>query len=558
MRRSTPKLLSTILLSVALLASAGAQVAPSDGMPPSRRPAPPPPDPLRNTQPAVTDDWLTFAHDQQRTGWNNGDKILTPASVPHLELLWSALLPITPSPYAAQTLTAPVVAAGIKTRKGTKTVAYTLSGDDVLMAVDAATGKLIWKKSFKNPDTPVQQTNWMCTNTAQATPVIDKDKGVIYFTTSDGMLRGASLGDGKERIAPAEMVIPFSRNWSLNLVGDEIYTTAGRGCGGVASDPVVSGVVAVANVSDPRHVTVDHLYTGFGRQAGPWNRAGTALGPQGMYVTTADGRYDPAAGFFGETVLAIRPGARGVADSFTPSNWRYLNAHDLDLGAAGPLIFPFHGKAILATGAKESVEYLLDANLLGGYDHKTPLYVSAQLGNDPAKLGGYGIWGGGATWVSSSGDRYLYLPMWNAPSKKAPEFPHTSGDLSHGSIMAFQVVEQQGKPALQPAWIAGVAQAPDMPAVADGVVFAVATGEQTEQFSLHTPPGNLNRAKFRNTPVGHQVLYAFNAETGEPLYSSQDLLKDWGHFSQPVISHGEVFVVSHDGHLYAFGLKGQR
>ena len=151
MRRSTPKLLSTILLSVALLASAGAQVAPSDGMPPSRRPAPPPPDPLRNTQPAVTDDWLTFAHDQQRTGWNNGDKILTPASVPHLELLWSALLPITPSPYAAQTLTAPVVAAGIKTRKGTKTVAYTLSGDDVLMAVDAATGKLIWKKILQEP-----------------------------------------------------------------------------------------------------------------------------------------------------------------------------------------------------------------------------------------------------------------------------------------------------------------------------------------------------------------------------------------------------------------------
>ena len=558
MHRSVPALLSTFLLSAAMAVPAFAQMPPSDGMPPSRRPAPPPPDPLRNTQPPVTDDWLTFAHDQQRTGWDNGDQTLTPANVPHLELLWSARLPITPSPYAAQTLTAPVVAAGIKTHKGTKTVAYTLSGDDVLMAVDAATGKLIWKKSFKNPDTPAQQTNWMCTNTAQATPVIDKDKGIIYFTTSDGMLRGASLGDGKESITPAQMLIPFSRNWSLNLVGDEIYSTAGRGCGGVASDPVVSGVVAAANVSDPRHVTVDHLYTAFGRQGGPWNRGGTVLGPQGMYVTTADGRYDPAAGYFGETVLAIRPGDRGIADSFTPANWRYLNAHDLDMGAAGPLIFPFHGKAILATGAKESVEYLLDANLLGGYDHKTPLYASPQLGNDAVKLGGYGIWGGGATWASASGDRYLYVPMWNAPSKKAPAFPHTSGDLSHGSIMAFQVTEQNGKPALQPAWIAGVAQAPDMPAVGDGVVFAVATGEQTEQFSRQTPPGNLNRAKFRNTTVGHQVLYAFNAETGEPLYSSQDLLKDWGHFSQPVISHGEVFVVSHDGHLYAFGLKGQR
>lgn len=558
MHRSAPKLLSAVLLSAALALPVLAQVAPSDGMPPSRRPAPPPPDPLRNTQPAVTDDWLTFAHDQQRTGWNNGDTALTPASVPHLELLWSASLPVKPSPYAAQTLTAPVVIAGVKTHKGTRTVAYTLSGDDILMAVDAASGKLLWKKSFKNPDTPVQQTNWMCTNSAQATPVIDKDKGIVYFTTSDGMLRGAALGDGKASITPAQMVIPFSRNWSLNLVGNEIYTTAGRGCGGVASDPVVSGVVAAADVSDPQHVTVDHLYTGYSRQAGSWNRAGTALGPQGMYLTTADGRYDPAAGFFGNTVLAVRPGARGIADSFTPANWRYLNAHDLDMGAAGPLIFPFHGRAIVATGAKESVEYLLDANLLGGYDHKTPLYASPQLGNDPARLEQYGIWGGGATWASPSGDRYLYVPMWNEPSKKAPAFPHSEGDVSQGSIMAFRVTEENGKPVLGPAWISGMVEAPDMPAVADGVVFAVSTGEQTKQFSRSTPPGNLNRAKFRNTPVGHQVLYAFNAQTGEQLYSSQDLLKDWGHFSQPVISHGEVFVVSHDGHLYAFGLKGKQ
>jgi outer membrane protein assembly factor BamB len=551
------RLLPALLFSTALLASAGAQVSSPDGMPMRRRPTGPPPNPLRNTQPAVTDDWLTFAHDQQRTGWDNGDKTLTAANVPNLALLWSAQLPVTPSPYAAQTLTTPLVVSGVKTHKGTRTVVYTLSGDDILMAVDAGSGKLIWKKSFKNPDTPAQAPNWMCTNTEQATPVIDKDKGVLYFTTSDGMLRGASLGDGKPQLAPVQVLPPYARNWSLNLVGDEIYTTAARGCGGESADSLPAGVVVAANVADPKHVTANHLYTGFGRPAGPWNRGGTVLGPLGMYFTTADGRYDPAAGFFGESVLAIRAGDRGVADSFTPANWRYLNVHDLDMGAAGPLIFPFHGQAILATGSKESVEYLLDANELGGFDHKTPLYASPQLGNDPVKLGAYGIWGGGATWANPSGDRYLYLPMWNAPSKKAPEFPHSNGDFSQGSIMAFRVIEKDRKPALEPAWISGMLQAPDMPAVADGVVFAVSTGEQTEQFSRQTPPGNLNRAKFRNTPVGHQVLYAFDAETGAQLYSSQDLLKDWGHFSQPVISNGEVFVVSHDGHLYAFGLKKQ-
>jgi hypothetical protein len=36
------------------------------------RPPVVPLDPLRNTVPAVEDDWLMFNHDQQRTGWNNG------------------------------------------------------------------------------------------------------------------------------------------------------------------------------------------------------------------------------------------------------------------------------------------------------------------------------------------------------------------------------------------------------------------------------------------------------------------------------------------------------
>jgi outer membrane protein assembly factor BamB len=65
----------------------------------------------------------------------------------------------------------------------------------------------------------------------------------------------------------------------------------------------------------------------------------------------------------------------------------------------------------------------------------------------------------------------------------------------------------------------------------------------------------LAQAKFRTTPVGHQILYAFDAETGKRLYTSENILTNWDHFSQPVISHGKVFIVSHDAHVYAFGLK---
>ena len=552
MSKIKANVIPAFLTSMLLLASATAQVTAPVYVP---RPGPPPPDPLTNSQPAVTDDWLTFSHDAQRSGWDNGDTAFNPANVSGLKLLWSTQLPTTPSPNAGQTLTPPVVVAGVNTAQGVKTLAYTISGDSTLFAIDVDTGKIFWQKAFPNPVPPVHNPDWMCSNTEQATPVIDKGKGIIYFTSVDGKLRAASLADGAEKLTPTQMVPPYARNWSLNLFADQIYTSGGRGCGGDAANPLVSGHTDIADVSDPAHVTVQHIYTGYGRADGPWSRGGPLLGPQGVYVSTADGRYDPASGYFGESVVAIRLGGRGIADSYTPANWKELNAHDLDLGAGSPVLFPFHGRSLIAIGAKEGVEYLLDASELGGTDHFTPLYTTPKLGNDPDMLEQYGIWGAPATWLSPAGDRYLYIPMWNAPSKNGPTYPHSNSDLSQGSIMAFKVTQQDRAYSLEPAWVSGVAQIPDTPITAGGVVFALATGEQTIQNPKPRIPDLAALSKFRNTPVGHEILYAFDAETGQQLYSSGDQLTSWTHFTEPVVSHGKVFVVSYDGHVYAFGLK---
>ena len=78
---------------------------------------------------------------------------------------------------------------------------------------------------------PVKRAaTWLCPNAANATPVIDRQKGVIYFITSDGKLRGLALGDGAERLTPTDFVAPYARDWSLNLIDDVVYTSA-RGCG---------------------------------------------------------------------------------------------------------------------------------------------------------------------------------------------------------------------------------------------------------------------------------------------------------------------------------------
>lgn len=549
--------LKGFLISAAVVAMT-ASIAMAQLSLPANRPMRPvfvPVDPLRNTIPPVEGDWLTFNHDQQRTGWNNAETTLDKQNVGHLKLLWSARLSTPVVVTTLQTLTAPLVVSGVDG----KTLVFVMGADDTLFAVDADTGKIVWQKTFRNTLTPVRPANWSCANAEQATPVIDKKNGIIYFTTSDGDLRGVSLADGSEKLTPTPFVAPFSRNWSLNLVDNFVYTTAGRGCGGDAAHPVEAGNVSAADISDPNHVVVSRVYTGTGRPAGPWSRAGVALGPQGVYVNTADGLADPAAGFFGSSVIAIRLGGRGVADSFTPPNWRYLNAKDLDLGSGSPTIFPFKGRALLATGAKEGLVYLLDANALGGGapEHSKALYTSPRFGNDPANLDGWGIWGAFSSWQNAAAERFVYFPMWNAQAKQtADSFKYKNGDTSQGSIMALQV-EQNGQDfSLQPIWVTGINQAPDVPVVANGVVYTVGTGEQT----IQNPGGKrLDQmtvgAVFRSTPVGHQILYALDADTGKVLYTSGNILKDWDHFAEPVVAHGKVYVVSHDAHLYAFGLK---
>jgi len=528
-------------------------------------------------------DWSTWGYDQERTAWNRGEATLSKSNVSKLKVKWSTQLAITPTDIALSTLTAPLVVEGVPTAEGTKNMIFLLAADNTLLAVDADTGKAFWQKAFPNGMTPLRPATWLCPNAANDTPVVDKKNGVIYFVTSDGKLRGLSLSDGADRFAATDFIAPFARAWSLNLIGGVIYTTNARSCGNVAGQlpptppptgtsgappgvrgPVEASVSAM-DISDPAHPRLIKFYTSSTREAGPWGRGGVARTPKGIITQTADGLYDPAGGQFGETVLELAPKLAGLADSFTPDNWQYLNLHDLDMGSASLVVFRFGGKVLTAVASKEGVVYLLDVNNLGGYppSHSKPLYQSFQIANDDSFGGntrapGQGVWGSITTYATLDGRRFLYVPVWGPPSKKLPPFQFSQGSALHGSIMAFEVVKDGDKVTMVPRWSTPDMTVPDSPTVANGVVYALETGEQTLQNPAapgQPRPPAAEAAKFRATPVGHLSLYAFDAETGKTLYSSKKIITDWVHFSEPVVALGKVFVVTHDAHLYAFGLK---
>jgi outer membrane protein assembly factor BamB len=516
-------------------------------------------------------DWTTWGYDQQRSGWNQGETSLSRTNVSDLKLLWSAQLSTPPQGIVLSTLTAPLVAEGVSTPQGAKNLVFLLGADDTVFALDADTGKVFWQKTFPNPATAMWPATWLCSNTVNDTPVIDKQNSIIFLITSDGKLRGLNLSDGTDRMTPANMIEPFARAWSLNLIDNIVYTTSGRGCGQLpavkgAKPPVVPGSVSAMDVSDLAHPLLTRFYTSGNKYAGPWGRGGVTKGPNGTVITqTADGLYDPAAGDFGETVLKLAPKATRLLDSFTPANWQFLNTQDLDFGSSSADVFPFQNRMLVAVAGKEGVLYLLDAADLGGGrpNHSTPLYKSPQLGNDAAegKNPGQGVWGGITTYETTDGKRFLYLPLWGPPSKNAPQFKFSGGAAPHGSIMAFQVVAEGDKVLLIPQWTSPDMIVPDPPVVANGVLYAIQTGEQTIQSPayVHGTQDEINHsalsAKYRSTPVNNLILFAFDAETGKQLYSSDKLITDWVHFSEPVVALGKVFLVTHDAHLYAFGLK---
>jgi outer membrane protein assembly factor BamB len=556
-------------------------------------------------------DWLTWGGDVERSGWNRIETILSKNTIRNLELKWKIQIdknvPVDIESGASM-LTAPLVVEGVRTSQGSKTLVLTLAASNTFVAVDADSGHVVWERKFDNAVQPSSPANWVCTNTSTATPVVDKTKGVVYVLSADGRLHTLVIGNGDEELPPREFVAPFSRNWSMNLVDDVLYTTVGRGCGnppgqtvpvpdavdtasaqggasrqggasadgaggrqgqgrgrGPASAAVMSQMVAM-NLKDPNH-PIARFVTSIGRPGGAWSRAGMAWADDSLLVQTADGAWDPATNKWAQTLLRLAPRTLELVDYFTPANLEEINTKDLDYGSGGVVGFTYGNRRLVVSGGKDGTIYLLDAKALGGADHRTPLF-SLKIGNDAMLYASNGIWGAPVTALDTSTRRWIYVPLWGPPSRNVT-LKRAHGDAPHGSVMALQVTAANDQPALAPIWISRDLDVPDPPVVANGMVFAISTGENTIQ--RHTDPryaelyqrpgappvatqGTLTPQE-RGQQVTHATLYALDAETGQELYSTKDLIDDWTHFSSVTVAGGKVFVTTRQTFVYAFGLK---
>jgi hypothetical protein len=219
------------------------------------------------------------------------------------------------------------------------------------------------------------------------------------------------------------------------------------------------------------------------------------------------------------------------------------------------VVFKYKDRELLVASGKEGRLFLLDTKSPGGASHREPLFETSLFANEEADIAGRGFWGAFASFEDTKGARWVYAPAWGKIVPNSPKFPLTHGDAPDGSIMAFRVEERDGKPVLAPAWVSHNMSVPEPPVIANGVVFALSSGEFVRQVK---PDGSLYTAEERaQRSTGKATLYAFDAQTGKELFSSGGAMSSFTHLGGLAVSDGRVYITTHDSTVYAFGFQGQ-
>jgi outer membrane protein assembly factor BamB len=498
--------------------------------------------------------WLTFGGDAQRSGWAKDEKSITKENVKTLQVDWK--IKFDNQAKELNALTAPVIIEPVYTNHGAEEYVIVGGSSDNLYAVNAETGKIVWQKHFTNgaaaPTGFMAEGYYFCPNALNDTPVIGREpfpmSPTVYVISIDGKLHALNIVNGEDRFPPKEFVPAYSKNWSLNLVGNVLYTSTSQGC-----NSSKSGVWAM-DLSSPDK-TVSFFQTG-PSGGGVWGRGGPLLGSGGtVFAETGDGPFDPSSGKYGNNVLALSGKTLKLLDYYAPANVEYLTRKDLDMGNTTPAVFTYKGRELLVGSGKEGTLFVMDAKSLGGETHRKPLFLSAVYANEGADIAGHGFWGAFATREDAKGARWLYAPAWGPVASKAPAFPISNGPAPNGSVMAFKVEEKDGSPALTPAWISRDMNVPEPPVIVNGVVFSVSSGEFTRQVK---EDGSLYTGKERETKaLSNATLYAFDAETGKELFSSGKMMSSFVYMGGLAVSNGRIFATTHDSTLYAFGVSGR-
>jgi hypothetical protein len=402
-------------------------------------------------QTAVT----TYHYDNNRTGWNSSETVLTPANVnsSSFGLLTTVSLD---DQVDAQPLVVPGVNITAGSHQGTHDVVYVVTGNDTVYAIDASAGTILLTQSMGKPvSMPLGCNNNGPNVGISSTPVIDTSSSTLYLmaytqdTTGPAYrVHALDLGSLTDKMTPqvvtASHTLSNGTTFSFNatyqrqrpgllLANGNIYAGFGSFCDYSANvsrgwllgwnaatlAPLSANQVLDTQATSPDNFFLSSIWmSGYGLAADDSGNILFVTGNSDPSGTTYDGVTN-----IQESVVKVSANLTPVLSLFTPSNQASLDGGDTDFGSGGVLVLPDQAGSIphLAVAAgKFGDMYLMNEDNLGGYS-PTKNHVLGTSG-----IGG--CWcgpsyfvdpnDGAARVVSSGGNRVGIWKLQTSPSPK--------------------------------------------------------------------------------------------------------------------------------------------
>jgi len=364
-------------------------------------------------------DVLMYHNNIARTGVQSYETTLTPSNVNSTNFGKLYTFPVDSYLFAQ-----PLFVGGIGMPDGlVHDLVFAASTHGTVYAFDAdgnnPSAGYVWSVNYipSGERYPTASDYYGCTNPPQAgivgTPVIDRATQTMYFVvksiTTTGStfyhrLHAVSLLDGSERTNSPQTINPTFAGTGYGSSGGTIafngqaqnnraallLATSTSGARTVWI-PYAShcdagpyhGIVLGYSTTNLTQVPAAFNDTPNGNDGGIWGSSGglTADSSGNIYALGGNGTFDANTGGvdYGDTAVRLVAPAAGassnlmtVADFFTPSNQATLQAKDLDLGGAAPLLFTDSASGVapnlMVATDKNGYIYLLNTANLGQYD----------------------------------------------------------------------------------------------------------------------------------------------------------------------------------------------
>jgi hypothetical protein len=414
----------------------------------------------------------TYHYDNNRTGWNSHETVLTPVNVSSTSFGVLKTIGLDDQ-VDAQPLYVPNVLITAGSHKGNHDVVYVATEGNTVYAIDAHSGTVLLQPNFGAPvPYPLGCNNNGPNVGINSTPVIDLASKTIYVVIYTNGLTGPvyrihalDLGSLADKVAPqivkASHTLTDGTTFSFNatyhrqrpgllLLNGNVYAGFGSFCDFYAnlSRGWLLGWSGESLASLPANQLLDTQPTSFLSffLSAIWMSGyGPAVDDSGN-ILFVSGNSDPFGNTYDgvsniqESVVKVSPDLTTVLDIFTPKNQAFLEQIDGDFGSGGVMVLPDQSGStphLAVAAGKVGAMFLMNEDNLGGYstvrNNVLGTYNIGACWCGPS----YFVDSDGAARVVSSGGRTIKVWKLQTSPKATLTNVTSSGPVGGGQTPGF-------------------------------------------------------------------------------------------------------------------------